>query len=61
MPDKGTMQDHIDDLMSVNKQLREQRDHYKRALMYLAETLAASSNKPADTIYDDALFEVAHG
>lgn len=55
------MQDHIDDLMSVNKQLREQRDHYKRALMYLAETLAASSNKPADTIYDDALFEVAHG
>lgn len=55
------MPDNDADLIRANKQLREERDHYKRALMYLAETLAASSNKPADTIYDDALFETAHG
>jgi len=35
MPDKGTMQDHIDDLMSVNKQLRKQRDDLQETITRL--------------------------
>ena len=62
MPDKGTMQDHIDDLMSVNKQLRAQRDHYRRAMKYMAEQLARNTpQRTAEYFFDDALFETAHG
>ena len=62
MPDKGTMQDHIDDLMSVNKQLRAQRDHYRRALQFMAETIANCwSDETADNIVRDALEEVRYG
>lgn len=56
------MQDHIDDLMSVNKQLRAQRDHYRRALQFMAETIANCwSDETADNIVRDALEEVRRG
>lgn len=62
MADNGTMQDHIDDLMAANKQLREQRDRYYRAMRYLCETIANCwSDETADNIMLDAMMEVANG
>ena len=62
MPDHGTMQDHIDDLMAVNKQLRAQRDHAWRALKYIADQLARHTpQQTADELFDDALFETTYG
>lgn len=56
------MPEFTDDLIAVNKQLREERDHYRRALKYVCETIAnVWSDKSADDIFDDALFEVARG
>ena len=55
MPDMGTMQDHIDDLM-------QSRDHYRRALRYVCEVIANTwSDKQADDIFDDAMWETANG
>lgn len=60
MPDIGTMQDHIDDLLSVNKQLLQQRDRYYRAMRYLCETIANCwSDETADNIMIDAMMQVA--
>lgn len=62
MPDIGTLQDHVEDLMAANKQLRDQRDHLRRALQYLAETIANCwSDETADNIMLDALAEVRRG
>lgn len=61
MADIGTLQDHIDDLMIENRKLRQERDHYRRALQYLAKRFAIQlGDKAADDVFDDAMFETCY-
>lgn len=39
MPDMGTMQDHIDDLMAVNKQLRNERERLTEKITMMEDTI----------------------
>lgn len=39
MPDMGTMQDHIDDLMAVNKQLRNERERLAEKITMMEDTI----------------------
>ena len=56
------MPEFYEDLIAANKQLREERDHYRRAVEYLADIIARDiPNLSADYFFDDAMFETAHG
>ena len=53
MPDIGTMTDHIEDLMVELREMRKERDLWRRAAQQLARDLG--DIKYADAAYEDAV------